>query len=495
MVEEELFRKFSSILLSNQNEFGETFLVGGYVRDKLSGRPSKDFDFVLERNSIHAARSIADHFRGSFYVMDYERQIARALINPDGEGAVMVDCSLLAPEGIKTDLERRDFTINAIAVNIASPDNYVDPLNGVDDLTQKRLNLCSPRSFILDPVRSIRAVRFIRSLNLTFTNEINLRIKESLSEIDSVSSERIRDEVCKILSLRHPNESIRLMDEFGLLPRIFPELLVLKKIEPEKPHVHNAYDHTLRVCEMLDLLVHSSLDNDTYNLTPQISEAVQEFKPYGEDLRQYFVREITPGRNLLALSHFAALYHDSAKPLIAPIIENDKVSYPNHAEKGAEIASQRGKSLSLSMEELVFIQRLVRQHMAMDIKSADDNTQVDLWLYRLFKQAGFSAIACCFLHLADILATYEHNLGQERWQQALSSVNKILDGWFHRYDQVAEPLKIVSGDDIMRRFNLPQGPLIGEMLELVREQQAMGRVSNQMEALKVVEQKLAGISG
>lgn len=495
MVEEELFRKLTAILLSNQNEYGETFLVGGFVRDKLSGRPSKDFDFVLERNSIHAAKSIADHFGGSFYVMDCARQIARALINPDGKGEVMVDCSQLAPEGIKTDLERRDFTINAIALNITSPENYVDPLNGIDDLKQKRLNLCSPRSFILDPVRSIRAVRFIQSLNLTFTHEVNQRIKESLSEIDGVSSERIRDEVFKILSLRHPNESIRLMDEFELLPLIFPELIVLKDIGPAKPHVHNAYDHTLRVCEIMDLLIQSIFNNVDYSLTSPISEAVQSIKPYHVSLQKYFFRELTPGRNFLALSHFAALYHDSAKPLITPILENGKVSYPHHAEKGAEIASQRGKALSLSMEELVFIQRLVRQHMTMDIKSADDNIQVDLWLYRLFKQAGFSAIAGCFIHLADILATYEHNLDQERWQQALTSGTQILDGWFYRHDRVAEPLKIINGDEIMRRFNLPQGPLIGELIELVREQQAMGRVSNQMEAMKVVEQRLAGING
>ena len=495
MVEEELFRKLRAILLSNQEEYGETYLVGGFVRDKLSGRPSKDFDFVLERNSIHAAKSIADHFGGSFYVMDDARQIARALITPHGRDEVIIDCSHLAPQGILEDLENRDFTINAIALNIESPEVYIDPLKGMEDLKQKYLNLCSPRSFILDPVRSIRAVRFIVSFGLTFSDEIKQRMEESLPHLANVSSERIRDEVFKILSLGKTNESLLLMDEFGLLSQIFPELPALKDIGPAAPHVHNALDHTLRVCEVMDLIIQSTVDNHTLGFSSLIEEAVQVFKPYCEALRQYFVRELTPGRNLLALTHFAALYHDSAKPLITSMIENGKVSYPEHAERGTEIVYQRGKALSLSTDELEFVKQLVRRHMAMEFKPNEDNPEFNLWLYRLFQQAGFSAIAGCFMHLADVLSTYEHNLSRERWQQALTSVGQILDGWFNRYYQVVEPLKLVSGNDIMRRFDLPQGPLIGDLIELVREKQVTGAVSSQAEAMLVVERELAGRNG
>ena len=239
----------------------------------------------------------------------------------------------------------------------------------------------------------------------------------------------------------------------------------MKDIGPAKPHVHNAYDHTLRVCEMMDLLIHSTLDNGAYPLTSQISEAVQSIKSFhANNLQEYFFHELTPGRNLLALSHFAALYHDSAKPLITPILENGKVSYPNHAEKGAEIAFQRGKALALSMEELVFIQRLVRQHMTMETKPTDDTLQVDLWLYRLFKKEGFSAIAGCFLHLADILATYEHNLDPERWHQALISVNQILDGWFPGMTG-GRTIENCQRRCYYARFDLPQGPIIGELIE------------------------------
>jgi len=99
------------------------------------------------------------------------------------------------------------------------------------------------------------------------------------------------------------------------------------------------------------------------------------------------------------------------------------------------------------------------------------------------------------MHLADVLSTYEHNLSRERWQQALTSVGQILDGWFNRYYQVVEPLKLVSGNDIMRRFDLPQGPLIGDLIELVREKQVTGAVSSQAEAMLVVERELAGRNG
>lgn len=481
-----LFQELKAILLADQEEYGEIFLVGGFVRDNISGRKTGDFDFVFKDKPVKAAKLIADKFGGDFFILDKSRQTARAIIKTDESKKVFIDCSLLYKGSIEPDLRNRDFTINAISVNLQNPEQIVDPLGGIKDLEDQNLRLCSDDSLIQDPVRVIRAVRFIQSFNLKYSHGIESSILSASRKLAEVSSERIRDEICQIFSLENTSDSIDLLDQFNILPLVLPELIPLKDIFPGKPHVNNVFTHTLRVVEVFDYLIQPKIpgENKTSNLF--IDKAKPIIGRFESEIRNYFNKEITPERNVAMLSHFAALYHDSAKSLTNAVLEDGRKNYPDHSEKSADLALSRAKELAFSSKEIDFIYRMIKCHMINEIQPSDEDQNVNLWLYRFFRAAKLTGLSVYFLHLADLIATYEDTLSIERWDSVLISLELILDGWFNRFEEVVEPRKIIGGDELMKEFNLTPGQHLGKLLELIRENQVTKKITNREEALNFV---------
>ena len=490
--EDAVFQELRNLLLSNLDFYEEVYLVGGYIRDGLAQIPSHDLDFVLRRNSIQAARSIADHFNGDFYVMDKERQTARAIIQNDSNEKTIIDCSLLDENGINSDLSRRDFTINALSLDLNHPDQIIDTLGGVNDLKEKRLKLCSDASLELDPVRTLRSVRFIQSFGLNVSDDTKSLIQANSKNLVKVSAERIRDEVFNIFALERILDSVMLLDDFRILEVVFPEIPCLKKLNPGLPHVHNVFDHTVRVVEIFGVLARSVLYENFQISENALRKAEEVIHPFRLDLKKYFNRELTSGRSIFTLAHFAALYHDCAKSESMAIVCDGKQSFPGHAEAGAEIAAGRAKALALSGMEIDFVQRMIKHHMKKEFQPNGENENVDKWLYRFFKKAKLAGVAVSLFHLADILATYESNLTDERWQSALTFTHQILDGWFNRYNQVVEPKKLINGDEIIDRYKLSPGSAIGELIEFVRENQAAGVISSREDVFYLLDKKMEG---
>ncbi|HUV15890.1 MAG TPA: hypothetical protein VMW28_04940, partial [Pelolinea sp.] len=338
------FNKISEILLADHDEYGEIYLVGGYIRDSMAGRQTHDFDFVVRKNSINAARKIADLFNGDYYVMDKERQMARAIIQLNYQEKTFFDFSILNRGEIISDLKNRDFTINAIAVNLSSPGKLIDPLGGIDDLEKRRLNPCDNDAFNRDPVRTLRSVRFIQSFNLDYTKKTRNLILNAARGLKNVSAERVRDEICQIFSLETFSGSLDMLKEFNVLNEVFPEIPSLLEIPANPPHVHNAYDHTIRVVEIMHLLISFIRSGILNSSNPFLKSAILIIGKYKNDLIEYVNRDLTPGRGLDIICLFAALYHDVAKGFIEPQNTEGKVSFPGHSHQSAEIAARRARS-------------------------------------------------------------------------------------------------------------------------------------------------------
>lgn len=128
--------------------------------------------------------------------------------------------------------------------------------------------------------------------------------------------------------------------------------------------------------------------------------------------------------------------------------------------------------------------------MKKEFQQDAENINLNLWLYRFFKKVKSAGVAVSLFHLADVLATYEGNLTDERWQSALEFTSQILDGWFNQYDIVVEPKKLISGDEIIERYKLSPGGVIGELVEFVRENQAAGNISSREDALTLLDRKM-----
>lgn len=491
-LEEAPFNSIRDILLANRDDYGEIYLIGGYVRDYLLHKQNKDLDFSVTKNAAKAARSIADYFGGDFYILDHKRETARALISIN-HMCIVVDVAIISGQNIFEDLAKRDFTINAMAVDLADLKKIIDPLNGKTDLMKRRLKPCSESSFSNDPIRTMRAVRFIQSLSLDYDPQVKQAIQNESKNLGSVSGERIRDELCHIFNLPDIEKSIQLLVEFDLFKQLFPDLIQLQDIPSQPPHVHDAFTHTLRVVELTELFLESIENANRLIENKFTNDVLIIVRKYKKGLTN-FLDELAGNKiSINPLLILAALYHDSGKPFIEPVEEVGTVKYPNHAEKSADIVLKRMKALTFSNEEIQFVYSIIRYHMADELRTIGDEENPYRNIYRYFRESGYSGVMIGFLHLADVIATYETTLPPHRWNTALKSVEKIFDGWFNHYSEVVSPPKLLNGNDLMEKFGLPPGRETGSILEQIREEQAAGIILERNTALIFAEKMIEGI--
>ncbi len=481
-LEESFFYNISDFFLARRDNYGEIYAIGGYLRDKFLNKFNKDLDFVVKKNSIKAAREVADYFGGDFYTLDKGRETARALIPLENE-QLIVDVALINGENIDEDLKKRDFTINGMAINLIEPDKIIDPLGGHQDLLHKKLIPCSESSFSDDPVRTLRAVRFIQNLGLDFDPDIKPAIISASKNLHLISAERLRDEICHILGLSDLDQSYALMTEFMISAQVFPEIEIIREIAPKFPHEHDALTHSFRVVELVRYFLDCIFNKEKISENYFLNEVQSLIGKYRNALIEYLKIFNKLNFSIYQLVALAGLYHDSAKPNIFPIEEEGKIVFPNHAKKSAEIVRARMSSLAFSNEDIYFVETIIRHHMSGYLRSIgiDENPNRDI--YRYFLETKELGVLIGLFHLGDLIATYEDTLPQFRWREAISTVEKIFGGWFNHFEDVVSPLRLITGDDLIEELGLNPGRKIGLILESIREEQAAGLLSEKKLAL------------
>ena len=208
----EVVQVVSQILKENEN----CYLVGGAVRDIVLGRRIQDFDFATDIDPRRLARKVADRLDGSFFVMDDKRFTSRVILPQVDQSRVVMDFSALQGT-LENDLHQRDFTINSMAIDIRQPDTIIDPLKGGRDLQEKWLRPCKSSSFLDDPIRVIRAVRYATELGLKIESQTTSLITNAIELLDHVSPERKRDELFKILDIPRSYAAILILQKLGIL--------------------------------------------------------------------------------------------------------------------------------------------------------------------------------------------------------------------------------------------------------------------------------------
>ncbi len=471
------------------------YLVGGAVRDILLNRPIHDLDFALEHDGIKTARLVANALDADFYPLDPERDTGRVLVPVEGAPPMILDFATFRGPDLEADLRGRDFTLNAIALDIHT--NYVyDPLGGAQDLRDKRLRLCSPSACTDDPVRILRGVRLAAEFGFRIQPEARTAMKAAVSGLLKISPERLRDELFRILEGPDPATCIRALDLLGALEKILPELSALKKLEQPAPHVHTGWDHTLAVVSHLDAILSLlALEYDPDTASDYFSGLlVLRIRRYRDQLAGHFAQPLTPGRSLRGLFFLAALYHDVAKPVTGQTDDAGQLRFWDHDQQGAEMAGARARALALSNTETDRIETIVRAHMRILFHTnrlvKDGKPPSRRAVYRFFRDTEASGVEVCLLALADFRATYEQSLPQDSWAAILDVVCQMLENWFEKPAETVAPPPLVDGNDLMRELNLKPGKQIGELLEAIREAQAMGEASTREQALELARKKL-----
>ncbi|MEA4909563.1 MAG: HD domain-containing protein [Anaerolineaceae bacterium] len=471
---------------------GKLYVVGGAVRDYLLERELHDIDFVQPGNPRRLAKQVANELGGAYYLLDSERNTARVVLTGPDERPFVIDFASFRGEDLDQDLRRRDFTINAMAVDVQAPERLIDPLGGLKDLKARQLRPCSAASLAEDPLRILRAVRLALDLNLRLLPETIQAIRAQVSRLGEVSAERQRDELVRMLVGRRPQTAIQMLDHLGVLESLLPELAATQGVAQSPPHTLPVWEHTLAVLNELERLLLALKgeyrEENAANLWMGL--AVLQLGRYREQFQEHFQTLVSGERTRQWTLFLAALYHDAGKPVARRVEESGRIRFFNHEQLGEQIVEKRAQALALSQDEVRRVKLIVRNHMRIHLLAYSGQTLTRRVIYRFFRDTGEAGVDVCLLTLADTLATQRYAMDQQVWSTELDLCRRLLETWWEGPAEVIRPARLLSGDDLQEHFGLKPGKQIGTLLEELSEAQVMGEVVERQDALAWVRKKL-----
>jgi poly(A) polymerase len=342
-----------------------------------------------------------------------------------------------------------------------------------------------PKVFKDDPARLLRAVRIAVQLNFRLSEDAVIRIRSGARLVAQVAPERVKDEFLKIMACPAAPESIRMLDGLGLLCKVIPELEEAKGVAQPREHYWDVFNHLVETTGKIEEVLAGSESED----------GVTGLVPGYEGLEDHFHELVSDGHTRLTLLKVVALLHDVAKPATKTIESTGRIRFLGHHSAGAEIVEHILRRLRFSGRGVALARLMVQNHLRPTQMSQKGEMPSGKAIYRYYRDVGDAAIDVLYLNMADYLAARGPNLGEEEWRDHTSLIGYILREGLRQKTPETLP-KLVDGNDIMERFALPSGRLVGRLLDIVHEAQANQDIMTKEEAYELVRTNLeSGGSG
>lgn len=427
------------------------YLVGGAVRDLLMGIPvEKDFDLVMKDHLIKAVDLFSREVGGSFFPLSLTPPNYRVVLFQNNQRRE-IDFSVFRGSNLTEDLINRDFTVNAIALEIKElfqrkELRLYDPLGGKEDIAKRLLRLTSPFSLEQDPLRILRAIRIAKEGEFQIESQTQAKIIQQKDLLLSVSEERIRSEFFKLLSFPEAEKSFQLLEELGLLSLLLPE----------KPRDLQPALEIVRRCEW------------ALNHLPDI------FPEFSEKLSHHFAEEIeesvTRG-SLLKLGGFL-------------LTRKDMVSKEKALRWGEDI-SQRFK---LGRKAKRILKKMIKFSLPINFFQDEVNWLHPRVLFQFFRQVESEGIEIMLLSWSDYLKKIEQPAGSKEDFRIRKLLNYLFHYYFNEYP-FSRPL--ITGQELMEKFGIKEGKIVGELLNQVAQMEAQGLLRTPQEAIQYVKTYLS----
>jgi len=333
----------------------------------------------------------------------------------------------------------------------------------------------------------VRAVRIAAELEASVEQGTEELLRRAVPLITTVSAERVRDELVKIMALTRAAQNLGYLDELGLLTTIIPELETLKGIEQSELHYLGVFDHSVETVKWLEAVIEALEGKEAAD--SEVSLVPLLLYPFSHQLIAHLSQPTSGDRLRLTVLKLVALLHDVGKPATQSIDDEGGIHFYGHGREGAEVVGAILRRLRFGGNEVALARTIVANHMR-PLLLAEEEVVTRRAVYRFFRDTGDAGVDTLLLCLADRLAKSGSNLRVAHWRRLVELVASMLADYYERHQKVISPPKLISGHDLMEEFGLEEGPRIGALLEAVREAQAEGEVRTKEEALALVEELL-----
>ena len=470
------------------------YLVGGILRDILLGREKEnpDIDFCLKKGTINFGRKLAKEIKAGFVVLDKEHGAARLVYPVRGktprvpasngvkrikDKVYTLDFTDFRGKTLGDDLLHRDFTINALALELEEVFGgldlntlLIDPCQGRNDLCAKTIRIVNKNSFRDDPLRILRAFSLACILGFKIERETLRLASSEKNRLTRVSSERIRDELFKIFDSPCAYDYLNELDKLKILKVILPEIEFMRGVGQGPYHHLDVWQHSLETIRQFEILLKELKNN--------------------REIQGYLNEVISYGRKRQALIKLGALFHDVGKPK-ARKKENGKTTFHGHERIGLEITEEIAKRLRLSNHELDSLRKMVLFHLRPGYL-ADNEVVTPRAKFRFFRDTDNEAVSVLLIALADQRATKGRLTTKESRLRHERLVSGLVKEYFRKKKE-KKLVRLINGNDLMKKFKLQPSPLIGKILSELDELQAIGKVKTKTEALKISVNLIKGL--